>query len=390
MIQPTSNQSIPLRTQLAEVYGHFLRQRGHHIIVIILSNTKKYYRWNGLNIFEIPTRNLILQVRLINKIIKSEKCNIIQIRNASIDGLVGLFLKLKFGIPLVYQYTVPTLEYLAAQKRIGKVSLSKIVRNIFTDKLQQITMRGSDLILAISNSMATYLAQRGIPVKDIHVFHDGASVSKFPAMLSANSNERRNPTIIYVGTLDKLRNLRFMIHMFRLVLKDIPQAHLLIVGNGDDKSTLEKLVCNLGLIDNITFMGNVPYEEIPKIISRSDLGISPIPPMEPYRLSSPLKVFEYMAGGIPVVVNEEISDQHDAIVSSCGGISIPYDIVEFSRSVSDLLTSSEKRETLGSTGRDWVIANRNYENMAIEIERELYRLLRKKGSELHYNDEKKE
>jgi hypothetical protein len=83
-----------------------------------------------------------------------------------------------------------------------------------------------------------------------------------------------------------------------------------------------------------------------------------------------------MAGELPVIANEEILDQKDAIQLSGGGISVPYDVAKFAYTMIDLISSNNKREMLGTKGRVWVTINRNYSEMALEIERELRNLLR--------------
>jgi len=223
--------------------------------------------------------------------------------------------------------------------------------------------------------MTSYLINRNIPGKKIITFPDGASIDRFVEKSDSQRSKKKKQIITYIGTLDKLRNLGCLIHAFDSLVKQRSQVQLVIVGDGNDRKNLENIAKQLSLENKIKFTGNLPYEQIADVLAISDLGVSPIPPIEPFLLSSPLKVFEYLAAGIPVIGNEEILDQKMAITLSGGGIVVPYQVEAFAEAMMFLLDSPELSKQMKISGRDWIINNRDYKKLAIEIEKSLRELL---------------
>jgi glycosyltransferase involved in cell wall biosynthesis len=355
-------------------------ERGHYISIIIQSDLSRKYRWNGIEVFEIPAANVAQQIHVASRIIRKKRCNVLQVRNAGIDGFIALLLKRMHHVQLVYQYTMPIFEYLRVMEyKSNGLPLTAKMRLFWTDRFQKRTMLGSDLVLAISQWMGKYLETVGIPASKISVFPDGASLERFSCgtQKTLELGETGIPpfTVTYIGTLDRMRELRFLLRAFCKVVNAIPNARLLVVGDGNDRIGMERETERLGIRESTTFTGRVPFEAVPAILKSTRVGVSPIPPIPPYQLSSPLKVFEYMASGIPVVANEEIPDQRNALVNSGGGLVVPYDTAKFAEAIIDILKSPEEGRIMGTKGQAWIAEHRNYESLATEIERLLTGLL---------------
>ena len=80
-----------------------------------------------------------------------------------------------------------------------------------------------------------------------------------------------------------------------------PQVHALIVGDGPLRAEVTREVERLGLERHVTLAGAVPHDEIPAFIRAFDVAVAPYPDAPHAFYFSPLKVFEYMACGVPVV-----------------------------------------------------------------------------------------
>jgi glycosyltransferase involved in cell wall biosynthesis len=77
----------------------------------------------------------------------------------------------------------------------------------------------------------------------------------------------------------------------------VPDAALLIVGDGPSRGFIEGEAARLGIPDSVVFAGRVPHDQVASYIGLSDVAV--IPETNQYR--SPIKMFEYMAAGKPVV-----------------------------------------------------------------------------------------
>ncbi|GAG81994.1 unnamed protein product, partial [marine sediment metagenome] len=115
--------------------------------------------------------------------------------------------------------------------------------------------------------------------------------------------------------------------------------------------------------------------EIPKYICLSDIGLSPIVPSDNYIMSSPTKVMEYLACGIPVVGNREILDMRDIICESKGGILVDFDAESFADGMKALARNNQMKLNMGEDGRKWVINNRSYIEIANKLEKKYYKIL---------------
>ena len=105
--------------------------------------------------------------------------------------------------------------------------------------------------------------------------------------------------ILYQGTINIGRGLEQAI----LAMKYIENAQLIIAGDGDIKLQLEKLVADEKLQTKIKFTGRLPLEELSKLTTTADLGLS----IEEdvglnYRFALPNKLFDYIQAHVPVLV----------------------------------------------------------------------------------------
>lgn len=106
----------------------------------------------------------------------------------------------------------------------------------------------------------------------------------------------------YVGGLTEWQNLEVFIDAFPLLLKENSKFRFLIVGGGRKEKNLEEKLKKIGLGKMVLLTGVIPYKELPYWISILNLGILPDTRIKENQfLSSPLKLWEYLACGIPVI-----------------------------------------------------------------------------------------
>lgn len=129
--------------------------------------------------------------------------------------------------------------------------------------------------------------------------------------------------LLYHGILSPNRGLQAAIQAVALLREEVPELVFLVVGEGGARPELENLAMELDLSDRILFTGKVPYSEIPKYIRTADVSILPFPNISWWAVSSPIKLMEYLAIGIPIVATD--ISAHSWVARKTGGVLLARD-----------------------------------------------------------------
>ncbi|WP_044117662.1 glycosyltransferase family 4 protein [Alkaliflexus imshenetskii] len=107
-----------------------------------------------------------------------------------------------------------------------------------------------------------------------------------------------NPIVYYQGALNVGRGLEASIEAMRY----LPRYRMLIVGSGDVEQNLKELTAKLGLNERVTFVGKVPFEELPSYALKAHVGLCLLENMGlNYYHSLPNRIFDYPFLGLPVI-----------------------------------------------------------------------------------------
>ncbi len=115
--------------------------------------------------------------------------------------------------------------------------------------------------------------------------------------------KRRPIRLGYVGSMEKWRNLDFLVTMMRDVIKEFPRAHLVFIGSGAHLGELKELTTELALDEHVFFLGAKQVEELPYYYQTFDVGLSHLPKSLTGWLATPLKVLEYLYFNVPVLAS---------------------------------------------------------------------------------------
>jgi glycosyltransferase involved in cell wall biosynthesis len=150
-----------------------------------------------------------------------------------------------------------------------------------------------------------------------------------------------------VGALRATKGHALAIAAWRSVLSHLPEARLVIVGDGPEKATLRRQVERVGLHDHVLFVGRIDDEqETVNIVRASDLVLLPS-----YREALPMALIEASACGRPVVATD-VGGVREVVSEGVNGTLIaPGQIAAISDAVIDLLEDRERRARMGHAGR---------------------------------------
>ena len=153
-----------------------------------------------------------------------------------------------------------------------------------------------------------------------------------------------------------------------------PDVRLVIVGDGPLRAELQRSLSERGLAGSVVFTGAVAHEEIPALIRQFDVALAPYPALDHPFYFSPLKLFEYMACGVPVVaancgqIAELIRDGETGLLHAPGDLNALVDACDA------LLRNPKKRLLLGQSAAEFVRANFTWDrnaSRAVELARAL-------------------
>jgi glycosyltransferase involved in cell wall biosynthesis len=111
--------------------------------------------------------------------------------------------------------------------------------------------------------------------------------------------------VIYHGVLSPYRGLQEVVRALALLnARGRRRAVLVLLGDGPAATEIASLAEAQGVTDAVKLIGSVPYEEVPDYLSVADAGVLPFPDVEWWKMSSPLKLLEYLAMEKPVILTD--------------------------------------------------------------------------------------
>jgi glycosyltransferase involved in cell wall biosynthesis len=220
-------------------------------------------------------------------------------------------------------------------------------------------------VVAISDEVATY-ARAKFPAARVEAIPNGVDPERFPAaLLDAREAAVRPFTVGFVGTFKPHHGLETLVEAFATLRLTQRDARLLLVGDGSARTSVEARLGELGLTDAARFTGAVPPDRVPDLLAHMDVGVAPYPARRSY--VSPLKVFEYLASGLPVVASGV--DQLAGLLSD-GDLALlvePESAGALADALGLLAREPERRASIGRAGRAAVLAHHTWDAVAGRI-----------------------
>jgi glycosyltransferase involved in cell wall biosynthesis len=200
------------------------------------------------------------------------------------------------GVPGVLEVNAPLIDEQTEHRQL--------VHRHDAQRIARLAFASADVLVAVSRGVAHYLEGFAEASGRIHVIPNGVDPARFPESLAPS---RPAPpgvfTVGFVGSMKPWHGLNALVEAFDLLRASSPTpARLLIVGDGTGRAELERDVIRRGLAEAVEFTGVVRPDEVPALLASMDAAVAPYPPIDEFYFS-PLKVYEYMAAGLPVVAS---------------------------------------------------------------------------------------
>lgn len=154
----------------------------------------------------------------------------------------------------------------------------------------------ADGVIVLTKALARRLYRQ--PPKRFAVVTLGVNLKTF---VPIKRSQRAILRYLYIGTLNKNRRLKNMIEAFSWVYAKNHAVRLSIAGEGNDRARLERLTKRRRLAHVVSFLGAVPFANIPRLLARVDCGLNYVPITAWFNPQPSLKTLEYLATNLPVV-----------------------------------------------------------------------------------------
>jgi len=299
---------------------------------------------------------------------------------ASLYATAGVRLAEKFKVPHIVELNAPLAVEQSAYRATGFGELAA--------QAERWILTRADAVIVVSGELCKHVLALGVKGNRIHVMPNGVNPELFRPSLrrSGGSAERRHfrprksaalcrdaatgtgaPVLGFVGGLRPWHGVEVLPELLARLNRRHPGARLIIAGDGPLRGDLEREFRKRGLAKKVEFTGAVSHEEIPAVIRQFDIALAPYPKHNHDFYFSPLKLFEYMACGVPVVAANLGQISEVVRNGKTGLVYLPGKLNALVAGCEKLLTNPKLRESIGSSASERVRRKFTWDNNAERV-----------------------
>ncbi|PSB05114.1 glycosyltransferase family 4 protein [Merismopedia glauca] len=262
------------------------------------------------------------------------------------------------GITGILEVNAPLIEeQLQHRGLVDREAAQRVARRVF---------HAASQIVAVSRTIKDYLTKY-VSGQKVHAIGNGVNRDRFALpLIPSFANPPKTFVVGFVGSLKPWHGLSNLTDAFAHLHQKVPSARLLIVGNGPEQGKIAADLCLRELDSAAHFTGAVSPTEIPGLLASMSVAVAPYPERPDFYFS-PLKVYEYMAAGLPVVTSR-IGQLAEFIEDGVNGMLCPPgDVVALAEALEELWRSPELRQQMGNAARHTVLENHTWDAIAARI-----------------------
>lgn len=257
---------------------------------------------------DFPLKRIVFTldaVRQMRRLLDREDFDVIHDRGY-LFGAVGTKVGLEKRVPTVLQIDDDWVETEAMASRITSTPIYKMSAMSWCKSL----MKKSKVMFAVSETLRDLVSERwDAEPERISIVPNGVELEVFrpdaePLGMRKELGLEGKKVICFVGALGPWHGLENLIKSFPYVLEDVPDAELVLVGFMKEFGTshLAEMAKEYGVSEKLHLLGRKLPHEVPRVLVESDVAVAPYPARD--FGFSPLKLFEYMACGVPIVCSD--------------------------------------------------------------------------------------
>ena len=285
--------------------------------------------------------------------LKRNRPDVVHIQTPFNLGLLGEWCARRLKIPFVFTHHTLWEEYVHYIPLLSK----RMLRKTAIDVTRSLCNR-SHGIIAPSEEVRERLIEQGV-TREIEVIPTGIDMELFlegdrEVARAAVGVPEGAPVAVYVGRMGKEKSLAFLLDAFAVIAQRLPEAHLIMVGGGPERTPLEEQAKALGLADRIHFAGYLKRSELVHYLKLARVFL-----FASVTETQGLVSLEAQAAGCPVVA-VRASGSSEAVADGVTGYLVPQEKEPFAEAALRVLTDAELRARFSEAGvaRGWSFSSK--------------------------------
>jgi glycosyltransferase involved in cell wall biosynthesis len=315
--------------------------------------------------FVRPRKELaLLGLRTVSKAMRDFRPDVVMERFYNFAG-AGILLAHRRGIPSLLEVNAPIID--------PPNSLKSRLDRLLLGRMRRWAVQQAKWSAAMVTPLNTTIPPE-VPRRKIHELPWGANVTRFDPQMRVTrtaeldslagqySLDRSRPVAVFLGSFRAWHGVAGFVEAARRLIASGSKLSFLAIGGGPELASFQGHSDSWGLPEGrLVFTGPQPHDRVPLLLALGDIGVAPfdLSAHEPLRTFgfywSPLKVFEYMAMGMPVVtvdvppLNNIVRDGREGLLYPSG------DIAALTSALATLEVDTGLRAAMGVSARARVV-----------------------------------
>ncbi|HSQ61193.1 MAG TPA: glycosyltransferase family 4 protein [Acidobacteriota bacterium] len=276
-------------------------------------------------------------------------------------NLAGAWAARSLGIPLVLEanYTSSTPLFRERSRLLAPLARA-FERRVF---------RSARLVAAVSSYLRDRIVEAGLPADRVLLLPNAADPERFHPDPDGRAAVRKRlgldgtKVVGFSGAFFPWHGVEMIVEVLPRVLARVPNAAVLLLGDGPQRAALVETARANGLLDRVHLAGWIGHDALPAHLAAFDVAVMP----DSNEYGSPMKIFEYMAMGVPVVAPRLGPLQDGILDGETGRLVTPRDRAALGEALADLLADDALRARMGARAAEHVARNHTWERNASRV-----------------------
>ncbi len=292
---------------------------------------------------------------------KSIEADVYHFHDLWINRIGGKLKALKHKPVVFYDAREPYAEdYVSYVKAWPGFKFLISVFAFYIDYWEKNKSRNYDLVIANEETVQRKFADKLGKHKTAVLYN----YSDLGNAFKGNNYKEKKYDLIYCGAITELRGAHIILRALLKAKLEIPDIQLAFLGTYYPKSLqkeLESFIVNNGLEQNAHLLDAVPYKKVADFYNISRVGLVLLQRVKTFEISMPIKIFEYMSFGLPIIASNFGHMKNYINNDSCGTLVDPKDVAEVANAMIELLSNRDLYQKYSENGRKSAIEKYNWD-----------------------------